>query len=318
MKINLTAVVIALELVGALQVGRAGPIAFQTVPLGINDLGQIVGFADDQGFLDTNGVFTELYLPGTDFTIAYGINNADQIVLFDNTHSESFLYSAGQLTPINSPGASFVWAQGINNAGQIVGLYGNGTSSGVGFLDTGGVFTTIEVPGSIETEPRAVNDLGQVVGVYVTAPSTVNGFLYSGGVFTTLNVPDLADVSGINDAGQIVGSTFSGANPGGFLYSQGSYTTINPPGVTDSSLSGINNLGEMVGAISNREGFLDVNGVFTYFEAPAPSPEPGSSITLGGGLVLLMLLKRGHGAYAANVHACATLAPGHRAAKAEQ
>ncbi len=193
---NLTAVVIAL--IGALEVSRAAPIAFETWPKAINDLGQIVGFSSDiagtHGFLDTNGVFTFLDLPGTTDTIAYGINDAGQILLYDNQHSESFLYSAGQLTPINSPSGLWVWVQGINNAGQIVGVYGNGTSS-VAFVDTGGIFTTLDAPGSFGTGPGAINDAGQVVGVFSTEPSlgilVESGFLYSGGAIRLSMYPAL-------------------------------------------------------------------------------------------------------------------------------
>ena len=52
---------------------------------GINNLGQIVGtFSNstgfEEGFLDINGVFTTINVPGSVDTAASGINNSGQII----------------------------------------------------------------------------------------------------------------------------------------------------------------------------------------------------------------------------------------------
>jgi hypothetical protein len=58
-------------------------------------------------------------------------------------------------------------------------------------------------------------------------------------------------VSGINNAGQIIGSSTAGNNFVGFIYAGGAFTTLNAPntggegGATD--LTGINNAGQIVG-----------------------------------------------------------------------
>lgn len=108
-------------------------------------------------------------------------------------------------------------------------------------------------------------------------------------VYTTLQEPnstsiegDLTAASGINDAGQIVGSYIDGNFvPHGFLLSGGVYTTIDPPGTNEnpmmpsangSGLFGINNAGQMVGeyyATSGQaHGFLDNAGNFSTVDDP--------------------------------------------------
>jgi hypothetical protein len=103
--------------------------------------------------------------------------------------------------------------------------------------------------------------------------------------FTTIDEPNntplaaFTSASGINDAGQIVGSYLdSSLVPHGFLLSGGTYTTIDPPGtlatsVGGSGLAGINNAGQMVGLYAdttgNVHGFLDNAGTFTPIDDPS-------------------------------------------------
>jgi probable HAF family extracellular repeat protein len=108
---------------------------------GINDLGQVVGtygwgFGTPTGFVDTNGVFKYITVPGSTGTVA----------------------------------------QGINNLGQIVGWYWDIHGQTHGFLDDNGVFTTIDPPTNgrgQETRLTGINDLGQIVGgdpSYIPSP----------------------------------------------------------------------------------------------------------------------------------------------------
>src|SRR5205814_7020973 len=100
-------------------------------PIGINQLGQIVGDADaNNGFLYSGGTFTLLHDPSAATTQALGINDAGQIVGYNynggaNTHG--FLYSGGSYTAIDDPLGVSTVANGINNSGQIVGQYTDGS-----------------------------------------------------------------------------------------------------------------------------------------------------------------------------------------------
>jgi uncharacterized membrane protein len=89
--------------------------------------------------------------------------------------------------------------------------------------------------------------------------------------------------SGINDAGQIVGSYFDAGIPHSFLYVAGSFTPIDIPGITRTFAKGINDAGHIVGdygagGVNRNHGFLYVGGSFT------PIDVPGSSYTFANGI----------------------------------
>lgn len=256
-----------LALIAAFPAAKAAPISYQTVPKGINNLGQIVGFSSDiagtHGFLYSNGVFTAIDIPGTENTIAYGINDAGDILLFDNSHSRSYVYDAtGNFTEVTLPGSTFVWANGINNAGEIVGFTGDGAEAW-GFVKRASGVERLQVPGSIETNPYAISNTGDIVGRFVTSQD--HGFLYSRGVITPLDFPGShwTQLRGINTAGHIVGNAAIGEGffPFPFLYSDGQLTILEMPAT----------------------------------EYPVGIPEPGSLITIASGLVLLVFGRRVRG-----------------------
>ena len=231
---------------------------------GINNLNQIVGSSDALGFLDNNGVFTLINVPGS----------------------------------INVPNGAPTLPNGINNTGQIVGTYYTSSVSSpnpptFGFLDTNGVFSTISVPGSPATGANGINDAGQIVGFYRSVDfRSGHGFLENNGVFTTIDVPggSFTTAEGINNLGQIVG-TFSNSTgfEEGFLDINGVFTTINVPGSVDTAASGINNSGQIVGW------FIDANDQLSGFLAtPITVPEPASLLLLASGLagIVIPILRR--------------------------
>src|SRR5262249_50289813 len=117
------------------------PVAiFNTVPNGINDAGQVVGFYDNHGFLLSGGVSTPL-----DDPLATGTNGRTA-------------------------------AHGINNLGQIVGGYADSRGRTHGFLYSGGTYTSLDVPSAIETVAEGINDAGQIVGNYISNTG-FHGFL---------------------------------------------------------------------------------------------------------------------------------------------
>jgi probable HAF family extracellular repeat protein len=119
-------------------------------------------------FTFTSGTFTDIAVPGANFTSAVGINDAGHIVgtSGDATGTHGFLDSGGSFTPIDVPGATETFARGINDTGQIVGTYNHATDPPHGFLDSGGSFTPIDVPGATQTDAEGINTGGQIVGFY--------------------------------------------------------------------------------------------------------------------------------------------------------
>src|SRR5215470_2054332 len=115
--------------------------------------------------------FTTIDVPGGVSTIPIGINNSGQIVGYfgDETPVHGFLYTGGNFTILDDPREGRIFyneAHGINNSGQIVGVEILDVSHGYhGYLYTGGSFTTIDVPGA-DTWAQGINDSGQIVGIF--------------------------------------------------------------------------------------------------------------------------------------------------------
>jgi uncharacterized membrane protein len=112
-----------------------------------------------------------------------------------------------------------------------------------------------------------------MVGHYGTNCCSVGtSFLYSGGTFTTIAVPgaSITSVTGINNAGQIVGEYSANLYTAyGFLDNGGTYTTLpaTPTGMGQIvAPTGINNAGQIVGIYANSAGFEQG---FLYNPVPA-------------------------------------------------
>jgi len=116
---------------------------------------------------------------------------------------------------------------------------------------------------------------------------------------TTIDVPGASSTfaSGINDAGQVVGSYFEYGSgyPHGFLESGGSFTTIDVPGAFYTMPGGINDAGQVVGGYADvggypdtsgpSHGFLESGGSFTTIDVPGASDTSAYGINDGGQVV---------------------------------
>jgi len=214
----------------------------------------LTAFFSGVALSDSHTFFT-IDVPGSENTVARGLNSSGQIVgTFTQTgRTLGFLYDAGTFSPIEFPGASITNPSGINDAGQIAGFYDlDDGANHHGFLYAYGSFSTIDAPGATGTQPLGLNDLGEIVGTFTDARGE-HGFLYQNGTFTTIDVPGATATSanGINNASELVG-TYTGTHSvtRGFRYAGGVFSDV--PNLLSM---GINDAGQMVGggAVSTIE-----------------------------------------------------------------
>ncbi|MBS0587039.1 MAG: DUF3466 family protein [Proteobacteria bacterium] len=134
----------------------------------------------------------------------------------------------------------------MNIFGEVV-----GQQSSKPFLYSGGTTTILDISGYATD----INSKHQVVGV----SSSNHAFLYDNGLMT--DIGDLGygyDVyaEGINEAGQIVGTSLNGTGTGfsrAFIYTNGTMISLGTLGGGGSSYGfDINNLGDAVGDSNNR------------------------------------------------------------------
>ena len=147
--------------------------------------------------------------------------------------------------------------------------------------DTAYSFTQLDFPGATSTYIAGINDAGQIVGSYTNASTGVGvtgNFLYSSGNFVPLDLP--GTVAGINNVGQIFGTSESIGSSSGFIYSGGTLTPFNVPASlgTATQITGVNDIGQTIGTYNDGypgQGFLYSGGVFTSFGVLPGSPPQG-------------------------------------------
>ena len=164
---------------------------------------------------------------------------------------------------------------GLDNSGRIVGAYGTVFNEGGpevifhGFLFDQGQYTSLDSPVQLTrwTQANGVNTLGQIVGTFNEEQLGPHGFLLNSGQWIQLDFPwppntdsGYTNASDINDLGQIAG-TYTGDQAidlnrqHGFRLSNGVWEKIDFNGSSDAqtSVSGINNLGQFVGTANDQK-----------------------------------------------------------------
>jgi uncharacterized membrane protein len=130
-------------------------------------------------------MFQEFDYPGAVSTLPFGVNNALQIVgwydLSDETAHAFFSEGGRTFVNIDPPGSvSVTAANGINNQGEICGGYTD-ASTGVpqGFLLRKGKFSAFHIPNSSSTWLNVITDNGNLSGNYLdhATPPMPHGFI---------------------------------------------------------------------------------------------------------------------------------------------
>jgi hypothetical protein len=132
-----------------------------------------------KGFKMRDGKFKRLNVPG-EFIYIYGtgINNLGKIVGW--TDDDGFVCRLGSCQLIDFPGAIKTEAWGINDSGIIVGWYEKGPPYAIhGFASKNGRYISFDYPGAGATAATGINSSGQIVGEYTSDFSAYHGFVTS-------------------------------------------------------------------------------------------------------------------------------------------
>jgi probable HAF family extracellular repeat protein len=251
----------------------------------INNLGQVVGWADLTGslkshaFLYQDGKMLDLGTLGGDNSSALAVNIFGAIVgVSDKTDGSqhAFLYQNGHLKDLDTMGSDQSSATGINLSGQIVGQYHvPGFSYPHAFLYERGAMHDIgtfpATGGNGFAAATAINDFGVIVGESLAQSGGIYGFVRYRGTMHNLGSLYGWDsyTSALNNRGQIVGQLFDYLQDKSpyfhaFLYQNGQMQDFNnivsPPklngqdGWTWYGASAVNILGQVIlDAINGEE-----------------------------------------------------------------
>ena len=172
---------------------------------GINAKGQIVGYVDSDGILDTT------------FTNTAAIWEKDANGVY-------------QLTTLGTFGGAQATLRDINNAGQIIGSSTNGLSGAAAtstpFVYQNGQLTAIGSLGGNTGSTNGINEFGEVVGASQVASGTNHGYVYIGGQITDLN--DLVTAPLTYNGAAVTLTSAVSINNFGEIVATGTYSYINP------------------------------------------------------------------------------------------
>lgn len=152
-----------------------------------------------------------------------------------------------------------------------------------------GTYTQIDYPGAVSTKCYGINTNGDIVGTY-SINNVDYGFILSGGIYTTVAYPGTGKntyLTGINDTGQVVGSTYTSSSGFGFVYDIETqiFTNIRIPGADVTYQLAINNAGIIAGDADLLGFERDESGHKRTIAVPGASATQPQGITASGVVV---------------------------------
>jgi hypothetical protein len=240
-----------------------------TIPLGINNLGIVVG-ATGSFFQGTTPPAFTRYSDGSikifryqELLTTFSRRNSQGVTVGYYTgpggHTHGIVMYGSKVVTFNYPTASDTVPLGINKWGTIVGQYSlPGSIHTHGFEYKNGKFHSIQFPGAVDTVVQSINDNGVMVGSEYKGTGVYEGFLLKNGAFTTIKNPKATGATflhDINNAGTIVGDYALGVFPEPFMYSNGVFKDIKVPNAQpDAHANGINDHNEVTGQVFTSDG----------------------------------------------------------------
>ncbi|WP_375424594.1 hypothetical protein [uncultured Friedmanniella sp.] len=181
-----------------------------------------------------------------------------------DVHAAAVFYLGNHtIRVLHPPGSSGSSAVDVNNLGQVAGSaeYPGRPRQAFVWTSRTGTYRVLPLPpGASSAYPYALNDHGAVVGYYTDADNHYRAFVSDPAVddgrirnLGTIGTDDYAVGTGINNAGDVIGYTFSLTRQGtrGFLWQSrtGAMTSLGRPAGTNTMVpNDINDSGVIVGS----------------------------------------------------------------------
>lgn len=225
----------------------------------INDAGQVVGEAYDSSGRSHAVIWEDGGITDLGIGRANAINNSGQVAVGNQLGRNAFVWDRINGVQYLS-GSDYIYPWGINDSGQVVGVAYNPDADNQAFIwdNVNGLQFLPQPSDYITNNAKDINNRGQVVG---SAYSQVDVPVLWNYLNSVEVIGPRGGASGINDAGEIVGSVSYGGSYFGFLWDS-AYGIRN---INDLIINGydfdpitgtvdINNAGQIVTAvrINNR------------------------------------------------------------------
>ncbi|MFC5510884.1 hypothetical protein ACFPOU_07080 [Massilia jejuensis] len=190
------------------------------------------------------------------YTIVFGPENSSAAAIENGGRiagqwaGHAFVWDGPRLRDIGTLGGPGSTALDLSDNGFVTGSADRADGSGAAFLYRGGTLRDIGQLG-VSSSGAGVNASGEVAGTWVDAAGENHAFLYSGGLARDIGNlgANAAHASGINKAGDVVGSSFIAGFAAfhAFLYRDGSMRDLGTLGGPSSSAAAINDAGQIAG-----------------------------------------------------------------------
>lgn len=154
------------------------------------------------------------------------------------------------------------------------------------------VITTFDYPGTgvVSTSPQQINDGRDIVGTSFRSSGARRGFVrfsngkFSGPIAEPNDTANYTTGQGINNSRLICGEYENGSDftVHGYFLSGHSFSEFDVPGFLDTSVLGVNNVGDFAGVVEDATGFIQafvsIGGTITTFGVPGATQTAASQL----------------------------------------